>query len=132
MKINLAELNAKIDAEPLPQSLNCALKETISKWPDFEFTTPEGRRFCYAADGESIFHRIRASSYLTKKQTEWLTFTVAGVILDSEDELIVFGDSAALETAWLEWHDAYNVPFTEDEREMFGVDADDPEDSDEL
>jgi hypothetical protein len=115
----------------LPQSLNWALETAISKWPNCEFTTPDGRRFCVAEFGDSILLRVQAASCrLTKKQANWLRSKVAGVILDSEDRPFVFGDSAALVTAWLEWHNAYGVPLSAEEQEMFGVsDPDDSEDS---
>lgn len=118
--VKIADWYAEIDAQPLPHSLFGTLEEVTGKWPDLEFTTTDGRRFCLSSGGRSICLRIEARGCgLTRKQQKWLS-KQEGVILDSEGDPIVFADADALRDAWFELHELFGVALTSEDYTHFG------------
>src|SRR5690348_3166126 len=111
----LHEFHAKLDAsDHLFQTL-----AVISNWPDYRFTTSDGREYGLFDDGESIEHRLDAKSEgLTPNERERLQ-KIAGFILelgDESNEPMIFADTDSLAGAWLALHQSHGIKLSDEEQ----------------
>ena len=119
----------KMENEP---ALKMLVEEahTIQNWPDHCFSTPDGRKFALFLWGESIAYRLAAQSILgmdnSTKRKE--LSNIAGFFLevDTEDPPFIFEKYKELETAWLDCHEIFGVPLSDEETDLFGSE-DEPE-----
>lgn len=95
----------------------------IERWSDFSFTTPEGRNWGLFLGGMSIKKRLEAASVLVNKHDNARLKKTAGMILEIGGEPMIYGDNDALIAAWVALHELHGVPFTDEEREVLGLDS---------
>ena len=92
----------------------------IKEWPDYQFSTEDGRRFGLFLDGDSILKRLDARSIMINwKDEEGIQRVrdLAGFILeiDGDDPPFIFADWSDLLVAWSEVHAQFGVAPTKEE-----------------
>jgi hypothetical protein len=104
----------------------------IEDWSDYSFKTSDGRTFGLFIDSDSIKHRLLARCvHIIRQQREALE-SVAGFILEvgTTDPPLIFANREDLYKAWLQHHEMFGVPLSNDEREGLGLDVETDEDDD--
>jgi hypothetical protein len=100
----------------------------IADWPDFKFTSPDGRVFGFFENGESIGKRLQARDIGINKYDRERLENTAGMIIvtvdDVPDDPMIFGEEEPLAIMWLKLHKSHGVPLSEDERARFGLEPD--------
>jgi hypothetical protein len=97
---------------------------SISKWPDYKFSTPDGRTYGLFLHGDSILKRLDAASVLInwkdKKGIQQVK-DIAGFILemDGDDPPLIFGEDIELAMAWEQHHVLHGVPITKEENDEY-------------
>lgn len=102
----------------------------IEKWPDFEFTTADGRRFGIFIDTvASIEHKFHAAGVLVNAHDKERLSRTSGFILEigSSEPPFVYEEYEELAAKWIGHHDLYDVRLTDEEKEIFEIDDEDEE-----
>jgi hypothetical protein len=127
----------KIASEELQKDFGDTLfteGKNIADWPDYKFTTPDGRVFGFFEDGESIGKRLSARGVLVNKHDRDRLEQTAGMIIqtvDGEaDDPMVFRQREPLVKMWFELHKSYGVPLSDLEQAAFEFDIEDNPDED--
>jgi hypothetical protein len=97
---------------------------SITKWPDYKFSTADGRTYGLFLDGDSILKRIDATGVpINWKDKEGIQQAkdIAGFILeiDGDDPPLIFKENTELAMAWEQLHVFSNVPTTREEDDQF-------------
>jgi hypothetical protein len=112
--------------------------KNIADWPDYKFTTPDGRVFGFFEDGESTGKRLSARGILVNKRDWDRLKNTAGMIIQTVDGVVddpmVFRDRESLVKMWFDLHKSHGVPLSEEELIAFEFDidpdADNPDEDD--
>jgi hypothetical protein len=128
----------KISSEELQEDFGDTLfseGKNIADWPDYKFSTPDGRVFGFFEDGESIGKRLTARNILVNKHDWNRLEDTAGMIIQTvdgvPDDPMVFRDRESLLEMWLQLHKSHGVPLSEDELAAFDVEPNEDEDEEE-
>jgi hypothetical protein len=97
---------------------------SIEKYPDYRFSTADGRTFGLFQDGERILRLLQNQSVMIDwKNEEGIkqVKAVAGLILEvgAEDRPFIFNDEIELALVWVDIHRQYGVPPTREENEEY-------------
>jgi hypothetical protein len=108
-----------------PDSNNEYIIDLASKWADHRFTSKDGRRFAYLQGSESILHRAQTLGlFLTRRERALLERrSLAGAIVEfgTVAPPMVYGDFDTLKSDWLELHESFSEPLTEEESTAFDM-----------
>ncbi|HMK30841.1 MAG TPA: hypothetical protein VK473_14235 [Terriglobales bacterium] len=103
---------------PLSFPLCRYLREIAHHWPDFQFTTADGRVFAYLDESiNSILPRIEARKHILLRSERTRLGEIQGAIveLDTFDPPMIYSNRKDLVRAWLELHDSFDVELTQQE-----------------
>jgi hypothetical protein len=101
-----------------------SIREIAGLWPDFSFTTTDGRTFNYVeASIGSIAGRVKARGLLLTDREQAELAKACGAIIEvgSDDPAMLFDSFEALISAWFTLHASFGVPLTQREQELLGL-----------
>lgn len=114
----IAQMKREMYAEPIEFVRNEA--HAIEKWPDYKFSTEDGRTFGLFLWGDSILKRLEAASIsVNRRDREGVkrVHKLAGFIMEigTDHPPLIFDNIDCLYRAWAETHAAYGIEPTEEE-----------------